>query len=103
MADNKTRTYSIGVNRGRPRLWLEGTWLADAGFPRGAAFKTLADQAAGTLTLTTHEDGDRHVSGKTKGARQVSIIDINMAGLDFLGSSVAVTVARKGRIVVSRA
>lgn len=32
------RTTKMGTNKGKPRVWLEGTALVDAGFSRGDHF-----------------------------------------------------------------
>jgi hypothetical protein len=60
------RNVRIGANRGKARLWLEGAWLAQFGFTKGAAFY-IAVSDGPTLTITlgaSEEHRARRVSGK---------------------------------------
>jgi hypothetical protein len=69
------RRAKIGLNRGKARLWLEGQWLADAGFAVGTKFTMTITRVRSQnyIHLRAQPDGDRKVSGKgTK-----PIIDIN--------------------------
>ena len=36
----RTSTLSIGINRGQPRLWIEGRYLQRAGFEVGGRVTT---------------------------------------------------------------
>jgi len=69
--ESTARKAKIGSNRGKARLWLEGQWLAEAGFTVGTRF--TAEIKSAQITLRTSEDGERKVSGK--GSKP--IIDIN--------------------------
>lgn len=64
-----------GMNRGRPRIWLEGKILREAGFFRGAKFKICTHDAS--LELVFDPEGKRKVSGKA----DKPIIDIMGATL----------------------
>lgn len=83
-----TFTRKRGMNRGKPRLWIEGKHLTEAGFRKGDRIR---------LTFTTERDaviektsnGNRTVSGKGDSP----IIDIVGDALAFLGTveKVAIT------------
>jgi DNA (cytosine-5)-methyltransferase 1 len=83
---------TVGESRGRPRLWLEGMRLADAGFTPGAAYTVALDTETRTITLTLDPAGDRHVSKRTKalksGVRVKPLIEVADASLtDVLGDA----------------
>ena len=67
----------IGENRGRPRLWLEGFKASLAGFMPGIRFKIRKDEERTMLVLEQDAHGDRIVSRKLKGGKEVPVIDIN--------------------------
>lgn len=52
----------VGRNRGKPRIWLEGAILVQAGLRPGDRYNLNAQ--SDTLTLDAHQDGKRKVSGK---------------------------------------
>jgi len=89
-----TKEISLGVNRGRPRLWLEGQWLAEGGFTRHARY-TVAVQTDRTLKLVIAPDGERKVSGKTKkDGSDHPIIDFNGSDLQpYAGVVLSLTIA----------
>lgn len=64
-----------GTNRGRPRIWLEGKILTEAGFRRGDQFSIRTGEY--WLKLTKDPEGSRKVSGKA----EKPIIDIMGATL----------------------
>jgi DNA (cytosine-5)-methyltransferase 1 len=76
---NTTQTFSrlsttkLGQNRGRARVYLQGKWIARAGFAAGASI--VAEFQDGRVILRLDADGDRHVSAKSGGA--VPVIDVN--------------------------
>jgi DNA (cytosine-5)-methyltransferase 1 len=67
----------LGLNKDAPRVYLQGKWLAKAGFATGEHI--TAAWEGGTLTLALDAEGERKVSGKKKGT--VPVIDI--AGQDL--------------------
>ena len=71
---------TIGENKRRPRLWIEGIKLNTAGFERGAAYTVQIDD--GIMTLTLDPNGTRRVSGKTRGSRDIPILDIALKELE---------------------
>ncbi len=73
----KTVTRKIGSNRGRPRLWLEGKLLSDAGFKPGDRYDRTFGSGL-TILLQKRSDGAYTVSGKG----EKPIIDI--AGADLI-------------------
>jgi DNA (cytosine-5)-methyltransferase 1 len=99
------RSINIGTHRGKPRLWLEGTWLGIVGFQRGAFFTTRI--TPGRITLKVLENGKavrgttRTVSGKTKNGRDVSVIDINSHDIPFTGAARVVPSFDGGTLVIT--
>lgn len=93
-------TITIGENRGKPRIWIQGRYLEAAGFTRGTPIK-IQFQKKG-ITITPFPESDNHVSGT---ANRAPIIDINTAKIieafeDTKNVKVAVY---QNRITISRA
>lgn len=57
-----TRTLKIQQNKGKPRIWLEGSYLDAARFVARAAY--TKDIGASVITLKLDPNGTRNVSGK---------------------------------------
>jgi DNA (cytosine-5)-methyltransferase 1 len=85
------RTIRIGTHRGKPRLWLEGAWLAQAGFVRGTTYTFTIRN--GVAHLRVDPNGSRRVSGKVKAGTPVPVIDINAHDLTPLAGDAIVDVA----------
>ncbi len=84
--------YTIRENRGRPRIWLEGNRLVEAGFNRGVRFDLVPlPLRDGGMVLAQNEDGTgkRKVSGK--GDRPI---------VDIVGSEIGKSKLRIGDDVV---
>lgn len=81
-----TATRKIGLNRGKPRLWLEGKLLTEAGFEHGENW-TLT-QRRGGITIEADADGKRRISGKA----DRPVIDIAAGGLGELQNATKVSV-----------
>lgn len=71
MFDHETGTTTFtrkrGMNRGKPRLWIEGKHLTEAGFKRGDRFRLtfIEMRAPGThAVIEKTSNGNRTVSGK---------------------------------------
>lgn len=64
----------IGQNRGAPRVWLEGTQTARAGFTPGQRYDIVVNGQ--TVVLQANPDGSRVVSGKKAGERNLPVIDL---------------------------
>lgn len=90
----------VGQNRGAPRVWLEGSQTAGAGFMPGQRFDIAIDGR--TVVLTANADGSRIVSGKQIGERMNPVIDINSSALlaIFDGMAAVRVVAKEGQIVL---
>jgi DNA (cytosine-5)-methyltransferase 1 len=71
----KARVIKIGANRGKPRFWLEGTVLVEAGFVRGDKFNLTIEP--GVMVIEKHREGKRTVSGH----HDRPVIDIATADL----------------------
>lgn len=70
-------TTKIGENRGRPRIWLQGSKPALAGFLPGVRFRIRKDEQRTMLVLEHDVHGDRIVCRKVVGESEVPVIDIN--------------------------
>jgi DNA (cytosine-5)-methyltransferase 1 len=91
------QTKSVGENRGRPRIYLQGRQLEEAGFKVDERFNL--EMFDGYLVIKRQSDGARKVSGKKK--RTVPVIDINTERLlDALGTSEKVTLRYGDEIIV---
>jgi DNA (cytosine-5)-methyltransferase 1 len=67
----------IGINKGAPRIWLEGVQPVKGGFLPGSRYNAVINLDRSLLTLELADDGMRIVSGKQKGDVSIPIIDIN--------------------------
>ncbi len=101
-----TVTRKIGQNRGRPRVWLEGSVLVEAGLAPADYYKLSieADRLNLSYTGTQKEKGYRKVSGKL----DKPIIDIlgkaleQAFGADNMPATVNVQILSKGEIEITR-
>lgn len=80
---------SIGSNKGAPRIWIEGRKALSGGFAPGTRYTAKVDPEKCLLTLEQCEQGMRIVSKKTRGDKELPVIDLNshellsiFAGLD---------------------
>jgi hypothetical protein len=78
---------NIGRNRGKPRLWIEGQSLIEAGLPHGARWNLEARE--GGFDIVRAEGGKRKIAGTP--ARP--IIDMAGASLGHLGSVARVAIS----------
>jgi len=58
---NASKILKVGTNRGKPRAWVEGKFLIDAGWVRGVTYHQTIEN--GTLVLSAHESGKKRVAG----------------------------------------
>lgn len=78
-------TKKLGYHRGNPRLFFETRDIQPFGFVPGASYDIEGYTDSGThvdrlvITLVTDGKGIRKVCKKAKGARTLSVIDINSA------------------------
>lgn len=88
----------VGQNRGKPRIWLEGTQTERAGFKPGQRFDITVDGR--TVVLQANPDGSRVVSSKRIGERDNPVIDINSEKLlaVFDGMAAIRVVVKKDQI-----
>lgn len=68
-----TRATTLGQHKGRPRIYLQGKYLAEAGFASGKRITMSCGKGLVILHLNT--EGERKISGKKQG--QIPVIDIN--------------------------
>ena len=77
-------TRNIGTNRGKPRLWLEGSFLETVGLPHGTPWTLVARDGCLTIQIGALE-GQR--TRKVAGKPGRPVIDIVAASLDPLRSA----------------
>jgi len=96
-----SKTLNVGLNRGKARLWIEGNWLAQAGFARGMAYEVTAYPDNGVISIKATPDGSRKVAGTV----DRPIMDLtkasDMAAIGGAGSVVLLECRAPGWIVVS--
>lgn len=71
---------TIGTNKNRPRLWIEGVKLGAAGFTRGARYDLRF--CDGIMLVTLSKTGARVVSGKMRNDRDIPVLDLCMRDLE---------------------
>lgn len=88
----------IGQNKGAPRVWLEGSQTAKAGFAPGQRFDIHVQGQ--TIVLQANPDGSRVVSAKKAGESVNPVIDINSRELlaIFDGMSSIRVAVKEGQI-----
>jgi DNA (cytosine-5)-methyltransferase 1 len=88
----------IGQNKGAPRVWLEGSQTAKAGFAPGQRFDIHVEGQ--TIVLQANPDGSRVVSSKKAGDSLNPVIDINSKELlaIFDGMSAIRVAVKEGQI-----
>lgn len=67
----------LGENRGRPRIYLDGTQALRAGFCPGEKFDVVVDGEGKRVMLQKNRDGSRVVSAKERRGKTYPVIDIN--------------------------
>lgn len=77
------KTLNIGSNRGKARLWIEGSFLRDAGFAHGDRYDVTVLPGRG-LSIVHNPNGKRKIAGKP--GRE--IIDITGKVLNQAGFNV---------------
>lgn len=77
MTHLRSTVVSLGEHRGAPRIYLQGRWLAKAGFEPKAAYHASFER--GRVVLELDPSGARTVSGKQNNT--VPVIDLNNQAL----------------------
>lgn len=81
-------TRKIGQNRGRPRLWLEGRILSDAGFVKGDRWNLVPTEAG--IDILKDAEGARKIAGTDTRP----IIDIMGSSLGLLATVEVVVITQ---------
>ncbi len=91
----------IGINRDKPRLWIEGLKLTAAGFRRGDNY--VVDISKRRLTIRKAAVGGRKVSGRSRNGVDIPIIDIEARALvqGFAPESRVRIIFSRAKIVVT--
>lgn len=90
---------SIGENRDKPRIWIQGRYLEQAGFNRGTPIRISYQDKAITIEPVT--EGENHVSGT---GNRAPIIDINTLKISesFPKTKKVKVTVESGRISISQ-
>lgn len=100
---------NVGMNKGTPRIWLEGVKLDAVGFYANVRYSKIVKPQ--TLTLTLDPEGDFKVSSKKATGKnppegyRMPVIDLHNAGLgEWLdgATSVTITYHAEGCITLKR-
>lgn len=95
-------TKKLGNHRGNPRIFFETDKIQRFGFVPGAKYD-MALRNSTHLELALSDKGKRAVCKKAKGARTLSIIDINSQVLEgFRGDVEVVVVVTQGHILITK-
>lgn len=88
----------LGTHKGKKRLWLEGTRLANQGIEPGMGYRLESDPDKKTVCLVIEKDGlgQRVVSRRKRGERQLPVIDLRTDDLAVLGE------AERLRVIIKR-
>lgn len=76
------RTYFItrlGSNNGKPRIWLQGARLDDAGFQTACRYTVTVDREAKRVSLKLAMNGERQVSRKEQSGKTVPLVELTKA------------------------
>lgn len=97
-----SKQLNVGMNRGKARLWIEGRWLADAGFTRGMAYTVRPMPENGMLLIYADPEGSRRVAGTV----DRPILDLtkaaDMSAIGGSGSIVSLVSPNAGSIIVTK-
>lgn len=85
MIKNITATRNIGTNKGKPRLWIEGKALVEAGLDHGARWVLVASPRG--FNIVQAGPSEDRKTRKIAGKPGRPIIDITGATLTNMGFS----------------
>ena len=69
--------HKIGLNKGAPRVWIQGRQPASAGFLPGVRYTVEVKREQKSVVLRLVSNGERGVTGKEKDGTTVPVIDLN--------------------------
>ncbi len=92
----------IGLNKGRPRVYLDCSSMTGAGFVPGQNYSRTVDAVSRKVVLTVASDGQYQVCRKEKSGRSMPVIDIHSADAlaPFDGMEAVRIVFEEGRIQI---
>jgi DNA (cytosine-5)-methyltransferase 1 len=92
----------IGLNKGRPRVYLDCSSMTGAGFVPGQNYSRTVDAASKRVVLTVTSGGQYQVCKKEKAGRSMPVIDINSTDAlsPFDGMEAVRIVFEAGRILI---
>jgi hypothetical protein len=101
-----TGSYKVGLSKGRPRIWIDGKKLAEAGFVGGSTY--YYEVWAGMIVCSLDKkrvpsgpDRGRKVTGRPDGKPIIDIVGSDVEAA-FPGVSRVVATFTKGMIVIAR-
>jgi len=96
------KTLNVGMNRGKARLWIEGNWLAQAGFKRGDSYTVRAMPANNMLLIYADPEGSRKVAGTVDRPIMDLTASEQMAAIGGYKARVSLVSPNAGSIIVSQ-
>lgn len=69
----------VGSNNGKPRIWLQGSRLDDAGFQTAQRYTVLVDRDAKRVSLRLTTNGERQVSRKEVSGKVQPLVELTKA------------------------
>jgi DNA (cytosine-5)-methyltransferase 1 len=94
-----TATYKVGTNKGRPRIWIDGKKLKEAGFTGGVTY--FAHTSAGSIRCTLEAPQTTvNTPGRITG-RKVTGRPDGKPIIDILGKDVETAFANIERVQVT--
>lgn len=98
-----TASYKIGVNKGRPRIWIDGKKLADAGFKGGTAYFCAVKSGQIRCTLAPVPSQDLSIDSEWKRIRERRVTGRpdGKPIIDMLGQDVEIAFPGAERVKVT--
>lgn len=83
-----TFTRNIGLNRGKPRLWIEGNHLVRAGLDHGSRWNLIPNADGVGFTIQNDPEGERKIAGKP-GRPIIDVVGATLTSMGFKTGDVA--------------
>lgn len=97
-----SKQLNVGMNRGKARLWIEGRWLAEAGFAKGQNYSITCLPAENRLVIYLDGAGSRRVAGTADRPIMDLTRAAEMSAIGGAGARVVLESTQAGCIVVSQ-
>ena len=100
-ANTKTQGYIVRANRGRARIWIQGTRLTEAGFTPGRHYRVERDADLALHLISAEADRGEEVR-KVSGKGDLAIIDISGKGAAPFNTGDLVTITYRPGLITIR-